>query len=118
MEEYKLFCFEDEKKNNIVFINSTDDLYDLTDIIYNELSKTYGTTFSIVADLFLRNGFSFNRFVELKFDNGNYKSYIINSSDISEKAKETIRSYLRNNSILLEDSSLSKKIIDFILYYN
>ena len=73
MEDYKLFNFEDEQKNNIIFINSTDDLYDLTGIIYKDLSKVYGTTFSVVVDLFLRNGFSFNRFIELKFDNGNYK---------------------------------------------
>ncbi len=117
MQEYKLFHFEDEQKDNIIFINSTDDLYELIKTIYEDLSKIYGTNFSIVVDLFLRNGFSFNRFVELKFYNGNHKSYIINPSDISEKSKETIRAYLKSNTALLENSALSKKTIDFVLHY-
>lgn len=117
MEDYKLFNFEDEQKNNIIFINSTEDLYDLTSIIYKDLSKAYGTSFSVVVDLFLRNGFSFNRFVELKFDNGNYKSFIINPNEISEISKENIRKYLKNNIDLLQNSALSKKAINFILNY-
>ena len=117
MEEYKLFNFEDEQKNNVIFINSTEDLYDLTGFIYEDLSKAYGSSFSVVVDLFLRNGFSFNRFVELKFDNGNYKSFIINPNDISELSKESIRKYLKSNICLLENSALSKKAINFILHY-
>jgi hypothetical protein len=117
MEDYKLFNFNDEQKKTIIFINSTEDLYNLTSTIYNDLSRVYGTSFSVVVDLFLRNGFSFNRFVELNFDNGNYKLFIINPNEIPEVSKENIRKYLKNNINLLENSVLSKKAINFILNF-
>lgn len=72
---------------------------------------------TVVVDLFLRNGFSFNRFVELNFDNGNYKLFIINPNEIPEVSKENIRKYLKNNINLLENSVLSKKAINFILNF-
>lgn len=65
MKDYKIFEFEDDINHNVAFINTTEDLYFIKDYIYDELSKVNGNEFEILVDLFLRNGFSFNRFVLL-----------------------------------------------------
>lgn len=118
MQEYKIFHFDNETNNEVVFINSVEDLHFLVDDIYNDISKNNGTNFSVLVDLFLRNGFSFNRYVLLSFDNGKYKSMIINPNDVSEEIKRNIRNYLKSNSKLLDNSSLPKKMTDFIKVYN
>jgi len=67
MREYKVFSFDDDINKNVVLLTSTEDLYFLQDEIYDELSAINGENFTVLVDLFLRNGFSFNRFVSLCF---------------------------------------------------
>ena len=127
MKEYKIFKFEEDVDEYIVLITSTEDLYFLEDDIYEEMkekcgTKVYmliihsiGTKFSIIIDLFLRNGFSFNRFVLLNYNGrDNKKSYIINPREISEKIKDRVRSYLIDNEELLTNSALPKYTIEFM----
>jgi len=115
MKEYKIFKFEEDVDEYIVLITSTEDLYFLEDDIYEEMKEKCGTKFSIIIDLFLRNGFSFNRFVLLNYNGrDNKKSYIINPREISEKIKDRIRSYLIDNEELLTNSALPKYTIEFM----
>lgn len=116
MKEYEIFKFENEVDKYIILITSTEDLYFLEDDIYEEMKEKCGTKFSIIIDLFLRNGFSFNRFVSLNYNGkDNKKSFIINPRDISEQIKNKIRSYLIDNEDLLADSALPKCTIEFMM---
>jgi len=114
MHDFINFRFENDNRE-VVFLTTVEDLYFLTDNIYDDFAASHGRTFTIIVDLFLRNGFSFNRFVELNFqDKGNYSSNLVNPRDISEEAKKNITKYLQTHSELLYNSALSKSTIDFI----
>lgn len=115
MQEYEVFKFDADVNEKVLFITSTEDLYYLQDEIYDDLSLVNGEEFSILVDLFLRNGFSFNRFVSL-----NYKgkeqcwTYIVNPREVSEEIKSKIRNYLKVHEELLYISSLTKSAINFV----
>lgn len=115
MDEFKIFKFENENNEDVVLITSTEDLYFLQDDIYASFSSTKGEKFSVVVDLFLRNGFSFNRFINLSFNGkSKCKSYIINQRDISENIKIAIKKYLKQNINLLESSALNSRLVEFV----
>ena len=115
MKDYKIFEFEDDINHNVAFINTTEDLYFIKDYIYDELSKVNGNEFEILVDFFLRNGFSFNRFVLLKYKGkGKCKTLIVNPTDVSEQIKMKIKEYLKNNENILQHSVLSKETIEFV----
>ena len=100
-----------------MFLNTTEDLYFLQDEIMKEINIKNSQTKTVLVDLFLRNGFTFNRYILLRYDKNNnrLKSFIINPREVSEKIKIKIEDYLRNHNELLYSSSLSKKEIEFIL---
>ncbi len=115
MKEYKIFSLEEENRD-LVLLTSVDDPYFILDDIYNELKSIRGTSFSIVLDLLLRNGYSFNRFSLINYDSqGKHDSKIINTRDISELAKSQVRKYLMSNKVYLDESALSDRIKNFIL---
>lgn len=115
MKEYIIFNFKDKANESIVFMNTLEDMYYFIEDIYDELSKVKGTKFSVVIDLFLRNGFSFNRFVMLQFDGKEkYNTFVINSYEISDNVKREIKQYLKTNNKLLEESALDSKTIEFV----
>lgn len=115
MKDYEIFKFENDINQNVVFINTTEDLYFIKDNIYDELSKINGNEFQILVDLFLRNGFSFNRFILLKYKGKEKcKTFIINPTDVSEQIKMRIKEYLKNNEDILQHSALSKDTIEFV----
>lgn len=116
MKDYEIFKFENDINEIVVFVTNTEDFYYIQNDIYNELSKTNGKDFSILIDLFLRNGFSFNRFVSLTFE-GKEKcsTYIVNPRDVSEEIKLRIRNYLIANKELLYNSSLTNGVINFVI---
>ena len=66
-------------------------------------------------DLFLRNGYSFNRYVLLNFEEGNYNSVIINPNDVSETSKKKIKQYLRTNEDILNNGTLTNSTITYVL---
>jgi RnlB antitoxin of RnlAB toxin-antitoxin system len=115
MKEYKVLNFDNEDCNNVILITSTVDVYHLQDEIYDDLSTTKGENFTILVDLFLRNGFSFNRFVSLQFK-GKQKctNYITNPREVSEDTKLEIRKYLKANTDLFVNSALTKSTINFV----
>ena len=114
MREFEIFDIEDND-TKVVLITSTEDLYFLQEDIYDFLSATCGTNFKIIVDLFLRNGFSFNRFASLEYTGKEQcKSTLVNPREVSEEIKSKIRRFLSNNSYLLENSALTKSTIDYI----
>ncbi len=115
MEEYKIFTFEGDVNENVVFINTTEDLYFLQDEIIEDINNINSQSKTVLVDLFLRNGFTFNRYVLLKFDKNKCRSFIINPREISERIKIGIEDYLKKHNELLYASSLSNKEIEFIM---
>lgn len=115
MQEYKVFQTEGDVNEKLVFITCTEDLYYLQDDIYDDLSRIYGPSFSVLVDLFLRNGYSFNRFVSLQYKGRNdCSSLIVNPREVSEELKAKIRSYLNSHSELLSNSALTESTIKFV----
>jgi len=116
MGEYEIFSFEEDVNENVVFLNTTEDLYFLQNEIIDDINNKNSQTKTVLVDLLLRNGFTFNRYILLKFDKNNKcRSFIINPREVSERIKKRIEEYLRNNRELLYSSSLSKKEIEFII---
>lgn len=115
MQEYQVFKFDDETNEKVVFVTSTEDLYYLQNDIFDELSKSNGENFTVLVDLFLRNGFSFNRFVSLNY-NGKDKCriFIVNPRDVSEEIKLKIRNYLIMHIEILNNSALTRSVINFV----
>lgn len=117
MGEYEIFIFEEDINEKVVFLNTTEDLYFLQDEIMKDINFENSKTKTVLVDLFLRNGFTFNRYILLKYDKNNnkFKSFIMNPREVSEKIKTKIKDYIREHDELLYSSSLSKKEIEFIL---
>lgn len=115
MPEYEIFKFDDDINEIVVFINSVEDLYYLQDDIFSDISKIKGENFNVLIDLFLRNGFSFNRFTSLDYKGRDKcKSFIVNPRDVSEEIKLKIRNYLVTHMEVLNNSALTKSVIDFV----
>lgn len=115
MREYVTFNIENEE-NNVILITSTEDLYYLQDDIYDDLSETNGNKFTVMVDLFLRNGFSFNRFVSLSYEGKERcKSFILNPREVPEEAKIKIKNYLKSHMEMLENSALAKSMVNFVV---
>ena len=114
MEVFKVFSIDIFDKD-VIFLNTTEDLYFLKDEIFESLSKKYGSNFKVIVDHFITNGFSFNRFSLLDF-NGKEKSnsYIINPREVPEQIKNQILLYLKENPSILETSSLPLSVKEFI----
>ena len=115
MQEYEIFNFYNDINEKVILMTSTEDLYYLQDEIFDNLSKIKGENFTVLVDLFLRNGFSFNRFVSLSYKGKNQcKAFIVNPREVSEEIKAKIRSYLKSNINILEKSALSQNTVNFI----
>lgn len=115
MKEYIIFNFQDKINESIVFMNTVEDMYYFIEDIYDEISKVKGTKFSVVIDLFLRNGFSFNRFIMLQFNGKEkYNTFVMNSYEVPDSVKREIKQYLKTNNKLLEESALDSKTIEFV----
>lgn len=113
--DYKVFSL-DEDNYDIVLLTTVDDPYFILGEIYDECLSDGKSQLTIILDLFLRNGYSFNRFALIEFSSRNeYSTKIINTRDVSEIAKFQIKKFLSKNSIYLQESSLSNRIIDFVL---
>lgn len=115
VKDYKTFNFKDEDKQNVILLTCTEDIYFLQEEIYDEFSNIYGTEFTVLVDLFVRNGFSFNRFVSLKYKGkDNIKTLMVNPMEVSEKIKKEIRKYLKSHIEILNNSALSMRTIEFV----
>ena len=94
----------------VCFVNNVEDVEYYLDDISEEI-KSLGIT-KIIIDLFLINGYSYNRFFEFNIKTN--ELLLINPRNISNDIYRTITTYLKNNIQLLENSALSlvlKKIV-------
>lgn len=116
MKEYEVFKFCDDINENVVFLKTTEDLYFLQEDIFNSINKEKNKNLNVLVDLFLRNGYSFNRYVLMMFnERGECKTFIINPREVSERIKNCIKNYIKLNANILYQSSLSEKEIEFII---
>lgn len=115
MKEYEIFKFDENINNNFIFMNTVEDIYYFMEEIYDDLYKMNGKKFSVIIDLFLQNGFSFNRYIMVQFEDKNkYQSFIVNSQEIPDVIKRKINQYLKIHNELLEESALDRKTIEFV----
>lgn len=94
----------------ICFINNVEDVEYFLEDISKEI-RTLGRT-KIIIDLFLTNGYSYNRFFEFNIITN--ELLLINPRNIDNEIYKTVAMYLKNNIQLLENSALSlalKKIV-------
>lgn len=116
MGTFKRFEFENEDYLDVILLTDVEDLYFTQEDIYETLSPKKGESFSILIDMFLRNGYSFNRYTLLEYNGPRkIKSYLVNSRDVSENIKKCVKSYLIENTDLLYDSSLTENAINYVL---
>ena len=109
MKDFRIFKLNEYER--YVLLVSNEDIYFLYDKLKKELNNQ-----KIIIDLFYRNGFSFNRFIEIDFNKPqNQKSRIINPRFVSESIKNNTKEYFKNNENLLRKSSLSNGIKEFVL---
>jgi len=108
-EYFKINEYED-----YILLTSNRDVYFLYDEIYKKLANNENKT--ILVDMFYRNGFSFNRFMEIVFKKDQEPfSRIINIRMISDDIKNNSREFFKSNTELLNNSLLSKNVKSFIL---
>ncbi|MGL5434982.1 MAG: type II toxin-antitoxin system RnlB family antitoxin [Lachnospiraceae bacterium] len=102
--------------SGVILLTTTEDLYYFQDDIFDFFSETKGERFTVLIDLFLRNGFSFNRFVLLSYDGKEKcRSFVFNPREVNDDIKYVTRQYLRNHVDLLQNSALSQKAISFVI---
>lgn len=93
-----------------VFLTDVESIENQINNIYDKLENELGTTFNIIIDSFLRSGYEFNRFIEIKFKNGKYAgSVVVNNDNIIDEIKKMTDNILKSNINLLENSVFSKK---------
>lgn len=108
MKNYKYFTLNDYE--SYVLLLSNEDIY----FLYDQIKKEIKTN-KVIVDMFYRNGYTFNRFVELIFtDDNKVRSRIINPRLISETIKENTCNYFKTNKESLAKSTLSLNIKNFI----
>lgn len=103
MKDYVILNNNNSLNEYICFMNTVEDVEDSLDEITKEM-KALGCT-TIIIDLFLSNGYSFNRFFEFNSITNDFS--IINPRNIDNDIYSNINIYLKNNIQLLENSALS-----------
>lgn len=82
--------------------------------MYEKIQKEVKTE-KILVDMFYRNGYSFNRFIELIFaEDNNLKTRILNPRCVSDDIKNNTHKYFIKNKELLDKSTLSKSVRSFV----
>lgn len=108
MKNYKYFTLNDYE--SYVLLLSNEDIY----FLYDQIKKEIKTN-KVIVDMFYRNGYTFNRFVELVFtDDNKVRTRIINPRLISETIKENTHNYFKTNKESLDKATLSMNIKNFI----
>lgn len=115
MESFKILQINNENDERYILSTTVEDVYFAFDEIFDALSKTLGKNFSVIVDMLLRNGFTFNRFIQLDFWETQVASHILNPREVPEVVKTTTKLYLKDHKELLEDCALSTRAKEFIL---
>ena len=115
MEAFKILQINNERDEKYILSTTVEDIYFAFDEIFDTLSKTLGKNFSITVDMLLRNGFTFNRFIQLDFLEARVSPHILNPREVPEIVKTTTKQYLKEHKDLLESCALSTRAKEFIL---
>lgn len=108
MKSFELFKLNEYE--SYILLLSNDDIY----FLYDKIKKEAKTE-KILVDMFYRNGYSFNRFIELIFaEDNNVKTRILNPRCVSENIKGNTHDYFVQNKNLLSKSTLSTSIKNFM----
>lgn len=112
---FEIVNLRDSHINQYVFLTDVESIENQLLDIYEELKDNLGDSFSIIIDTFLRTGYDYNRFIEIKYNAGKYVgSLIVNYRDIPFELKKKSEDLLRSDISLLDDSLLSKRNIEII----
>ena len=112
---FEIVNLKDSNINQYVFLTDVESVENQLLEIYEELKEKLGHSFSIIIDTFLRAGYDYNRFIEIKYIEGKYVgSLIVNYRDIPFELKKKSEDLLRTDISLLDDSLLSKRNIEII----
>ena len=112
---FEIDNLRDSHINEYVFLTDVESIENQLLEIYEELKDNLGDSFSIIIDTFLRTGYDYNRFLEIKYNQGKYVgSLIVNYRDIPFELKKKSEELLRNDISLLDDSLLSKRNIEIV----
>lgn len=110
MEDFKYFKLNSGLE--YILLVSNEDPYFLYGEIYDILNSDKKT---ILLDMFYRNGYSFNRFIELIFvKNGKTITRVVNPREVPEDVKINTNAYFNENYNLIEKSTLNKSTKEFI----
>lgn len=113
MKDFVILKTNDNIRPYVCFMNTVEDVYYYLDDIKKDVSKL-GVK-KILIDLFLSNGYSFNRFFELQISGNEDKTLLINPRDVNDYVNQTINDYLYKNKHLLENSALSQSLIQIVI---
>lgn len=112
---FEIVNLRDSHINEYVFLTDVESIENQLLEIYEELKDNLGDSFSIIIETFLRTGYDYNRFIEIKYNQGKYVgSLIVNYRDIPFELKKKSEELLRNDISLLDDSLLSKRNIEIV----
>ena len=110
MKNYVILTNNNSINEYICFMNTVEDVEYSLDEITKDM-KDLGCT-RIIIDLFLTNGYSFNRFFEFNSTTNDFS--IVNPRNIDNDIYNNINIYLKNNIQLLENSALSLAMKEII----
>lgn len=112
---FEIVNLKDSHIKQYIFLTDIESIENQLIDIYEELKDYLGNSFSIIIDSFLRAGYDYNRFIEIKYNEGKYVgSLIVNYRDIPFELKKKSEDILRTNIELLDESLLSKRNINII----
>lgn len=111
MDNFIFIKTHDSMRPYICFINTVDDVYFFLDDIKNEANRL-GME-HITIDLFLINGYAYNRFFNYTMNNSDLR--IVNPREIGDYVYESINKYISNNTSLLEQSALSPAMQQIVI---
>lgn len=118
---FRIVELEDCEIKQYVFLTDSESVESQLADIYDALKDKLGSSFIVVVDTFLRSGFRDNRFIGIKFVDGNHVlSYIVDYERVPYALKRKSFELIYDDVDLLDDSLISKRCVDamkqFIAY--
>lgn len=111
MEDFIILKNNNSPIKYICFMNTIEDIEYCLEDIKNEMAKLGQT--KILIDLFLSNGYSYNRFFEFNLLTQDLS--LVNPRNVDIITYNTINIYLRNNIEVLDNSALSLSLKSIIM---
>lgn len=111
MNDFVFIKTRDSMRPYVCFINTVDDVYFFLDDIKEEATRL-GME-HITIDLFLINGYAYNRFFNYVINNSDLS--IVNPREIGDYVYESINKYISSNISLLEQSALSPAMQQIVI---